>query len=188
MRTTGASTILFLLIAGTAISGQARAQEPSLAGSYVLVAEQSERVEDAVKEATDGAGFFVKTVGRRMLTGKLTPAEQLRITVTDSLVVLGSEKAAERAILVVGDPNDPRRAREAGSDHSAAFAWWDATVLGVRFAEEEGAREHRYWLDPDGRTLRVEVRVNGDKLPRPVELSLTYARQEPVLQPQRSEN
>ncbi len=177
MRAFTASPILLLLIGGMSSPAPARAQDPSLAGSYHLVPEQSDHVEEAVAEATDGAGFFVRTVGRRMLTGKLASTEQLRITITDTLVVLSSEKDPERAIVVAGDPGDPPRGRDGQADQSAGSAWWDGAALVVRFTEDEGTREYRYTLDSDGRTLRVEVRVAGGRLPRPVELSLTYVRQ-----------
>lgn len=181
-----ASPILILLIASVFSPAPARAQDPSLAGQYRLVPEQSDHVGDAVAEATEGAGFFVRTMGRRMLTGRLTPAEQIRITLTDTLVVIGSDKGPERPILVVGDPGHPPRGRDGEGDQSVAFAWWDGPVLGARFTEDEGTREYRYALQPDGRTLQVEVRVDGGKLPRPVELSLTYARNEPLLEAQGS--
>lgn len=178
--------ILLLLVASVFGPAPARAQDPSLAGQYRLVPERSDRVEDAVAEATEGAGFFVRTVGRRMLTGKLTPAEQIRITVADTLLVTGSGKAPERAVLVAGDPDAPPRGRDGGDGEAAAVAWWDGPALGARFTEDEGTREYRYALEPDGRTLRVEVRVYGDKLPRPVELSLTYERHEPPLETRES--
>jgi hypothetical protein len=173
MRAPGVPTLLLLLVAGAAIPGPVRAQQPSMEGSYMLVPEQSDRVEAAVKRATDGGGFFVRTAGRRLLTGRLRPAEQLRIAVTDSLVVLRSDDEPERAIAVVADPGDSPWNGHGEGDGPAAFAWWHGTVLAVRFMEDEGIREYRYSLDPDGRTLRVEVRVSGDRLPRPVKLSLT---------------
>jgi hypothetical protein len=172
--------ILLVLISGVSSPAPTPAQDPTLTGSYRLVPEQSDPVEDAVEAATDGAGFFVRTVGRRMLTGKLTPTEQLRITVTDTLVVVSSDEDRERATVMVSGPDE--------GDPSRGSAWWDGAVLVVRFTEEEGTRVHRYALDPDGRTLRVEVRVSGDRLPRPVELSLTYARSGPAPDAQGSEN
>ena len=135
-----------------------------------------------MKEATDGAGFFIRTLGRRLLTGKLAPAQQLVITVTDSLIVMRSEQGPERSVVVVNDPEESPRTGHGEGGRPEALAWWHGTVLAVRFTEDEGMREYRYTLDPDGRTLRLEVRVDGDKLPRPVELSLTYVRQlEPLL-------
>lgn len=176
MRAPGLAPFLVLLIAGAAIPDPARPQDPSLAGSYTLVREQSDRVDDAVKEATDGAGFFVRTFGRRLLTAKLAPAQELRITITDSLVVLHSEQDPERQVVVVGDAGGSPQTDHGEGGQPAAFAWWRGTALAVRFTEDEGIREYRYTLDPDGKTLRVEVSVQGDKLPRPVELSLTYTR------------
>lgn len=159
---------LVVLLAPGFAPDPAAAQDPEVAGVFELGPGASEEVDRAIRTATEGAGFFVRTLGRRMLGEKLQPVPTIRIVLTDSTASITTEAAEElRTPLSGPDSSGPT---------DAVMTRWDGATLVRTFREDEGVRRYRYTLDPDGRTLRVGVRVEGSKLPRPVEYELTYHR------------
>lgn len=161
---------LFLLPAF--ISAPVHAQEPALAGVYGLAPDRSDDVGRAIREATEGAGFFVRTVGRRMLADRLAPPERVRIALTDTTVSITSDGSERRTRLFpVADPGEADRRGPEG----VRTAWDDAALVRT-FEEDDGVRTYRYSLSGDGDLLSVAVRVEGSRLPRPVEYRLIYRR------------
>lgn len=154
----------------------AAAQDPGLAGEYQVGAGADTEVDRAIRAATEGAGFFVRTMGRRMLGDKLRPVPTIRIALTDSTASITTAADEEiRTPLSGPDPVDPADSADP-TPADAVLTRWDGATLVRTFREDEGLRRYRYTLDPDGSTLRVRVRVEGSKLPRPVEYELTYHR------------
>lgn len=180
MRSFGKTGIPFLIMAvhAGAAAGSAAGQDPDVAGTYEIEQQDSGDVRAAIREATEGAGFFVRNVGRRLLADKLRPVPLLQITLTDSTASITSADGSKLVTPLAaeqsgGEPLHP------GED---VITRWDGTVLVRMFREDEGLRRYRYSLDPDGSTLRVDVRVEGPKLPQAVEYVLTYGRRSPVPQ------
>jgi hypothetical protein len=54
---------------------------------------------------------------------------------------------------------------------------WSYPTLVVYFQGEDGARVHKYELDPDGRTLKLYVELTSPRLPAPIDYTLVYRRQ-----------
>lgn len=148
------------------------AQEPALEGVYGLAPDRSDDVGQAIREATEGAGFFVRTVGRRMLADRLAPPETVRIVLTDSTASITSDGSEVRTrLFTVADAGEAERLAPEG----VRTAWDDAALVRT-FEEDDGVRTYRYSLSGDGDTLSVDVRVEGSRLPRPVEYRLIYLR------------
>jgi hypothetical protein len=129
-------------------------------------------VERAIRAATDGGGFFIRTVGRRLLRERLRPLPAIRIALTDSTASITDSSGDQlQTALTAGGGEDGLP----GSGESVVTRW-EGPVLVRTFREDDGIRRYRYSLEADRDTLRVRVRVEGSRLPRPVEYELTYHR------------
>ncbi len=161
-----------LVLLPALISAPLHAQEPALRGVYGLAPDRSDDVGQAIREATEGAGFFVRTVGRRMLADRLAPPDTVRIVVTDTTASITSDGSALRTrLFTVADPGEADQRPPDGVRTA-----WDNEALVRTFEEDDGVRTYRYSLAGDGDTLRVDVSVEGSRLPRPVEYRLIYRR------------
>ena len=143
---------------------------PDLGGEYLYDEAASDDVRAAIDRATEDAGFFVRRIGRGKLEDRLRPEGRIVLVVTDSTAAIaeGDRERVETPLLT------PDEAAEV--DRSEPWTTWDGEALTRVVPEDEGLRTYRYMLDPDGDTLRVQVRVEGGKLPEPVEYTLTYRR------------
>ncbi|MHB1194228.1 MAG: hypothetical protein ACYC6F_14395 [Longimicrobiales bacterium] len=180
MRRFGTSAIPFLVVMLHMIggAGSATGQAPAVAGTYELDQQNSDDVKVAIREATEGAGFFVRNVGRRLLAEKLRPIPLLRIVLTDSAASITGDDGSPLVTPLAPGKGGGEPLRQ-GEDVTTR---WDGRDLVRVFREDGGVRQYRYSLDEDGRTLRVKIRVEGSKLPRPVEYVLTYGRRSPAPQ------
>lgn len=180
MKRFGTSAIPFLVVMVHMIggAGSAAGQAPAVAGTYELDQQNSDDVKVAIREATEGAGFFVRNVGRRLLADKLRPIPLLRIVLTDSTASITGDDGSP-LVTPLAPWNGREEPPRPGEDVTTS---WDGSGLVRVFREDSGVRRYRYSLDENGGTLRVEIRVEGSKLPRPVEYVLTYGRRSPAPQ------
>lgn len=155
----------------TAIANLAplQAQNPQLAGSYRFVADESDDIDQAIREATEEAGFFVRTVGRGMLADKLAPPTSIRIALTDTTVIITEDGSGPRTVRLDGTGSNDSRVTEGPE------AMWVDESLVLTFREEDGVRRYEYSAGPDGDALTVDVTVEGSRLPQPIRYRLTYA-------------
>lgn len=144
-------------------------QNPQLAGTYWFVAEESDDIDQAIREATEEAGFFVRTFGRGMLADKLAPPASVRIALTDTTVIVTENGSEPRTVRLVGTGNNGNRVT------GGPEARWVGESLVLTYTEEDGVRRYEYSVGPDGDTLTVDVTVEGSRLPRPIRYKLTYA-------------
>jgi hypothetical protein len=167
------SVVLLLSLAPSAPGiGAATAQSAAMEGVFEVGPGAGDQVERAIRAATEGGGFFIRTVGRRLLRDKLRPPPVLHIALTDSTAS------------ITDSPGDPLQTplTDGGSEEGllssleSVVTHWEGTVLVRTFREDDGIRRYRYTLDPDQGTLRVHVYVEGSRLPRPVEYELSYHR------------
>lgn len=147
----------------------AHAQNPELAGVYQLVPDLSDDIGEAIHEATEEAGFFVRTFGRGMLADRLEPPNVIQIVLTDTTVVLTEDGADTRARLLTGTEAD-----EEGEPEEGIRTRWVNRSLVRTFAEEDGVRRYEYSVGPAGDTLTIDVTVEGSRLPQPVRYRLIY--------------
>lgn len=171
MRVIRALPFLILGLQGPLAPAPASAQDGTLAGDYELDGRASDDVGDAIGEATEGGGFFVRNVGRRKLADKLRLLPVLRIALTDSTATITTDDGS-----ALETPVSAGTGRGGRESVVGVTTRWDGRALVRTFREDEGLRRYRYSLEPDGATLCVEVHVEGSRLPRPVEYVLTYRR------------
>lgn len=174
MRLSSISPIVLLLaLAPSAIgAGSVTAQDAAMEGVFEVGPGAGDQVERAIRAATEGGGFFIRTVGRRLLREKLRPLPVIHIALTDSTAS------------ITDSPGDPLQTplTEGESDEGvlssreSVVTRWEGTVLVRTFREDDGIRRYRYTLDPDHGSLRVHMHVDGSRLPRPVEYELSYHR------------
>lgn len=167
------SVVLFLCLAPSAIcTGSATAQSAAMAGVFEVEPGAGDEVERAIRAATEGGGFFIRTVGRRLLRERLRPLPVIRIALTDSTASITDSSGDQlQTALTAGGSEESLL----GSQESVVTRW-EGPVLVRTFREDDGVRRYRYVIESDRDTLRVHVYVEGSKLPRPVEYELTYHR------------
>jgi hypothetical protein len=167
------SFILLISLAPTLPStGSAAAQSAAMDGVFVVGPGAADQVERAIRTATEEAGLFIRTVGRRLLREKLRPPPEIRIALTDSTAsITDSRGDLLQTPLTDGGPEETLL-----SSPESVVTHWEGPVLVRTFREDDGIRRFRYTLYPDHGTLRVHVYVDGSRLPRPVEYELSYHR------------
>lgn len=163
-----------VVLGGLALIGSGRespvqGQNPELAGVYQLVPERSDDIGQAIHEATEEAGFFVRTFGRGMLADRLQPPSVVQIVLTDTTVILTEDGSETRAHLL----SDAERDRT-GEPEEGVRAMWVGGSLVRTFKEKDGVRRYGYSVGPAGDTLAIDVDIEGSRLPRPVRYRLTY--------------
>jgi hypothetical protein len=167
------SVVLLLCLAPGAMgAGPATGQSAAMVGVFEAGPEAEEEVERAIRVATEGGGFFIRTVGRRLLRERLRPIPVIRIALTESTASITDSSGDQlQTALTAGGSEESLP----GSGQSVVTRW-DGPVLVRTFREDDGIRRYRYSLESDRDTLRVHVYVEGSRLPRPVEYELTYHR------------
>jgi hypothetical protein len=167
------SVVLLLSLAPSAMgTGSATAQSAAMEGVFEVGPGAGDQVERAIRAATEGGGFFIRTVGRRLLREKLRPPPMLHIVLTDSTASITDSSGDLLQTLLTGGESEESLL----SSRESVVTRWEGTALVRTFREDDGIRRFRYTLDPDHGTLRVRVYVEGSRLPRPVEYELTYGR------------
>lgn len=156
------------------IAAPASAQGPAaLAGSYELVPEESADVRAAVRTATEGAGFFVRNVGRGVLERTLAPAPELHIRFDSLGVAIGGGKQQALHTSIGGAAV---RVRNERGEREQVTTHWEGDTLVRRYEAGKAQRTYRYSGSADGSMLQVTVAVTGSILPRTLEYRLTYRR------------
>lgn len=167
------SVVLLLSLAPSAPgTGSATAQSAAMEGVFEVGPEAVDEVERAIRAATEGGGFFIRTVGRRLLRVKLRPPPVLHIALTDSTASITDSSGDPVQTPLTGGESDESLL----SSRESVVTRWEGTALVRTFREDDGIRRYRYTLDPDHGSLHVHVHVDGSRLPRPVEYELSYHR------------
>jgi hypothetical protein len=165
--------VLLLSLAPSAPgTGSATAQSAAMEGVFEVGPGAGDHVERAIRAATEGGGFFIRTVGRRLLREKLRPPPVIHIALTDSTASITDS----RGDLLQTPLTEGENEKSLLSSRESVVTCWEGTTLVRTFREDDGIRRYRYTLDPDHGTLRVHVNVEGSRLPRPVEYELSYHR------------
>jgi hypothetical protein len=173
MRLLSTSVVVLLLsLVPNSGTGSANAQSAAMEGVFEVDAGAGEQVERAIRAATEGGGFFIRTVGRRLLREKLRPLPLIHIALTDSTAsITDSSGEPLQTPLTEGESDESQL-----SSREPVLTRWEGAVLVRTFREDDGIRRYRFSLDPGHARLRVHVYVQGSRLPRPVEYELSYHR------------
>jgi hypothetical protein len=174
VKSTLASWLAFLVFVRVLVpQASAAAPVPNLAGTFRLVAEQSDRIDEAIGRAIAPMSFFARPFARRRLQKINTPYERLMIGATADNVVVVADPRIPVQTPLTGAPIKWKR--EDGEPFDVTGVW-DGTVFQQTFASGTGRRVNRYSVSADGQTLTLQVVVRGGGLPGAMTYQLVYRR------------
>jgi hypothetical protein len=159
-----------------AAAGSADAREPRYPGTYVFTGGDTERA--AVKVAVDRAteGMFGKVIARE----ELMKRSEVRPSYTIRLDGAGTVSVETPGFPSESSPID-------GTEVPFRTKYGDAVKNSQQFVDgalvqrgrtDDGSGSTEFRLQPDGDTLVVTRVSRSPRLPRPVEFTLTYRRQQ----------
>lgn len=154
--------------------GEARAQSPSLQGTFVYVAEGSDDVDQAIRKATSGMNFITRPIARGRLSKTNAPYGSITLSQTPSEVTVVTDGRAP--IVTPASGEVIRWTREDGEVLDVNTEWQSGSLVQT-FAAEDGKRVNVYTLGPDGNTLSMRVTITSPRLPEPMVYTLRYRRQ-----------
>lgn len=160
--------------AGAAIS---EAQQRALAGTWVYAggaAEQSE-VDQAVERATADMGFLARGFAAQALGARARPRDRYTLSFEESTVTIASpESPIERG--QVGGP--PVMLTDRFGDQSQTTFRLEDGALVEAGKNADGSGETVFTPSADGRTLRIRRLMQSSRLSAPVDVTLSYRRQD----------
>jgi hypothetical protein len=147
------------------------------AGTYVYAGTAAERaaVAAAVDSAVDGMG--IATGFARSALMKRSEIRPTYTIVFDGKGDVGVETPGYPPEVSPSDGTEVKLTNKYG-DESNVSQRFAAGALLQQGRTDEGKGETQFRLQPDGRTLVVKRVMQSAKLPRPVEFTLTYVRQQ----------
>lgn len=148
------------------------AERPLPAGLYNFVPEESEEIDQKVREAVGHIFFAIRGIARRRLAGANEPIDRIFVDYAgDTLIV--SLRADEPTVetLMTGEPIPYTRADGEVVQVSAEV---EPGVVDMRFVAEDGEKQMIYTLRDDG-LLAVESITYSDRLEEPFRYMWVYA-------------
>lgn len=152
----------------------ATADDPRIAGHYVLVSGRSASVEVAVEKAVAEMNFVVRPVARSRLNKTNQPYKHITLATTPGMLSITTDK---RAPIVAPADGSPVKWRREDNELLNVSMQWRGSALQEVFAAEDGKRVNQFELSPDGRELKLIVTVTSTRLPKPLSYTLVYQRQ-----------
>ena len=168
----------------TVLSRQSR---PSLAGLWRLDTEKTEQADQA-PEARGGAprpdwnwgpGYGGQIRGRpgppidaAMFQTLIRPVLQVLIRQTDSTIAISD--ATGQLTTFRTDGRKVKEPQLAGKDIEIVARWKDGQLQIERKLPDIGTVRETWFLDPATRELILQVRLSGERFPRPIELRRVY--------------
>jgi hypothetical protein len=149
----------------------ANAQHASLQGGYTLDPAASDSIEAAIEQSIAPMNFIVRPIARSRLV-KTNPRYQ-RIAISHNDTTTSVQFDARKPIEMPADGHAVPWIREDGEKFEVS-AQWSATQLVMHFKAEDGERVNTFVLEPEGKTLKLNVKLVSARLPAPVTYVLTY--------------
>jgi hypothetical protein len=165
----------------TEVSGAAssipEAARKALAGTWVYAggAAEQAQVDEAVARATADMGFLARGFAAQALGDRARPRDRYTLSFEGSTVSIASpESPIERGPL--GGP--PVTLTDRFGDQSQTTFRLEDGALVEAGTNPDGSGETVFTPAADGRTLRVRRLMQSSRLSAPVEVTLTYRRQD----------
>jgi hypothetical protein len=140
---------------------------------------ESPEARAALEKAVDAGAQQVTWALRKIARGRLTettkPYVSISMTIKADQIVF--ERNGTNPITARTDGKAVKWKREDGKEYLVAFAVEADGVLKQTFTADDGVRENRFTLSPDGRILTMQASVSSKKLRQPVVFSLEYMRE-----------
>jgi sugar lactone lactonase YvrE len=170
------STLCLVLLCGAIILGSSTlpaAQEPGLDGTYILDQTDSDNMNEVIEDAVGKLNFLTRDIARGRLN-KLNPTYR-QVVITSS----------PNEISVTVDNQRPLRTPAKGTP--VAWIGPDGGKVNARmqlagrrlaqtFTSADGRRVNDYTLNPDGRTLTMQVTETSHRLSQTITYKQVYRR------------
>lgn len=161
------AVLIAVLLAPAAAVGQASPQE-IFEGTWEAPVPKEEAMED-IKEKVDDTvsslNFVLRPFARRKLTEATKLCDELNFDFQGAnLSVTCDERPVQTAPVNQGQG---LYTNEEGNRYVLVHKVGQGQILQV-FADENGTRQNRYTVSPDGMTIEMEVTINSKQLPEPL--------------------
>lgn len=153
------------------------AERKALAGTWVYAGGDAElaAVEQAVEHATADMGFLARGFAAEALRARARPREQYTLVFDGATVsVVSPDHPIEQG--VVGGPPVSVTDRF-GDENQTTFRLRDGALVEAG-KSADGSGETVYTPSSDGRTLRIRRLMESSRLSAPVDVTLSYRRQD----------
>lgn len=156
-----------------ALPAGARAQAPSIQGTFVYDASASDNVNQAIETAISRMNFVIRPIARGRLKKTNQPYHRIAISHTNSEISVKTDNRAPIVTPANGTPKD--WTREDGEKLKVSTEWENGKIVQT-FRAEDGQRINTYSVSPDGSVLSMLVTIRSEKLPKPLTYTLRYRR------------
>jgi hypothetical protein len=161
----------------TEATGMSDAERKALAGTWVYAGGDAElaAVDQAVERATADMGFLARGFAAEALRARARPRDRYTLSFDGPTVsIVSPDHPTERG--EIGGPPVPITDRF-GDENQTTFRVEDGALVEAGKAAD-GSGETVFAPDADGRTLRVRRLMQSGRLSAPVDVTLSYRRQE----------
>jgi hypothetical protein len=162
---------------GTEPTAIPEAQRRALAGTWVYAGGDAElaAVDRAVDHATAEMGFLARVFAAEALRARARPREQYTLSFDGSTVSITSPDHPTESGEVGGPP--VKVTDRFGDENQTTFQLRDGALVEIGKAAD-GSGENVFTPSPDGSTLRVRRLMESGRLSAPVDVTLSYRRQD----------
>ena len=163
-----ASVLALSIVGAPALAAQ------EIEGNYRLIPQESEDINQAINAATARMNFITRPIARSRLRGTNPAYDRVVIGREGNRIRIQMDDAP--AVVAPRDGTPIRWRRGDGEQLDVTVRAEPGRVIQT-FRAEDGERENRLILSPDGRTLEMVVTIRSPQLPDPLTYTLRYRRQ-----------
>jgi hypothetical protein len=159
------------LCAMTAAALSLKAQQADMQGVYAIDPRASDNIEAAITRGTADMNFAIRPLARSR-TAKTNPRyERVEIRRNDTTVSVKYD--ARPPIEIPADGRSVAWVREDGCTYHVSVEGSPSQLV-MHFESDTGNRTNTLVLQPDGTTLKFNVKLTSAYLPAPIVYTLTY--------------
>jgi hypothetical protein len=152
------------------------ADSVDLQGKYVIDEAASEDIDAAIEKATADFNFAMRSMARSRISATNPRYKRIGLAHNDKVITVQFDEA--NPLEMPADGRAVPWTREDGLKFNMS-GQWNATQLVMTLASENKMldRVNTFTLAPDGKVLKLQVRLTGARLSQPLEYLLVYRRE-----------
>jgi hypothetical protein len=174
MSQSAAKYLLVCLYVLAASAMPAQAQQTDLQGVYTFDAAASDDMKAAVDRGTADMNFAIRGIARSRIAQTNPRYERVAISRSDKTVSVQFDQRPP--IVLPLDGHSVPYTRDDGEKDDAS-AQWSTTQLVLDFKSDKGERLNTLVLAPDGKSLKLNVKLMSSHFSAPITYMLAYRRQ-----------